>query len=223
MLPDANSLPAWFFDLGNLEGSKRPTFAVAQATFDRLLHGGVQADTSVGILSKIGIAAASLGRADAVRILIPNQMRLAARQAGAVMANRMTLLEGPQATDAERLGRAAQALHLALLQSNPPGPGEDPVLHVFPAWPKEWNARYTLLARGGFLVTSSMNRGSVESIELESQAGAPCKLRNPFPAAAVLYRNGSRVETLQGPLLEFKTQKGERIVMLPSGKHPTSL
>jgi len=220
MLPDVNSLPAWFFDLGNFEGRERPAFAVAQATFDQLLHGGVRADTPVGILSKIGIAAASLGRADAVRVLIPNQMRLAGRQAGAVMMNRMTLLEGPQATDAERLGRAAQALHLALLQSNPPGPGEDPVLHVFPAWPKEWNARYTLLARGGFLLTSSINNGSVESVELESQAGAPCKMRNPFPASVVLYRNGSKAETLQGPLLEFKTQKSERIVVLSSGKHP---
>ena len=220
MLPDANSLPAWFFDFGNLAGSDRPTFAVAQATFDHLVHGGLQSDTPVGILSKIGIAAASLGRADAVRVLIPNQMRLAGRRSGAVMANRMTLLEGPQATDAERLGRASEALHLALLQSNPPWPGEDPVLHVFPAWPKEWNARYTLLARGGFLVTSSMNNGSVESVELESQAGAPCKLRNPFPAAADLHRNGIKVETLHGPMLEFKTQRGEHIAVTPTGKRP---
>jgi hypothetical protein len=220
MLPDANSLPAWFFDFGNLAGSDRPTFAVAQATFDHLLRGGVQSDTPVGILSKIGIAAASLGRADAVRILIPNQMRLTGRQSGAVMPNRMTLLEGPQATDAERLGRASEALHLALLQSNPPWPGEDPVLHVFPAWPKEWNARYTLLARGGFLVTASMNKGSVGSIELESQVGAPCKLRNPFPAAVDLHRNGTMAETLHGPLLEFKTQKGERIALMPARKVP---
>ena len=89
---------------------------------------------------------------------------------GAVMANRMTELEGPQATDMERLGRAAEALHLALQQSNPPGPGEDPVLHVFPAWPKEWNARYRLLARDGFLVTSAVHGGSVQYVELESQA-----------------------------------------------------
>jgi Glycosyl hydrolase family 95 catalytic domain/Glycoside hydrolase family 95, C-terminal domain len=221
MLPDANSLPAWFFDFCNVEGSQHPQFAIAQATFDHMLRGGLRPDTPVGILSKLAIAAASLGRADAVQVLIPNQMRLTGRQSGAVMANRMTELEGPQATDAERLGRASEALHLALLQSNPPWPGEDPVLHVFPAWPKEWSARYTLLARGGFLVTSSMNRGSVEYVELESQAGAPCKLRNPFSPAAVLFRNGTRAETLQGPLLEFKTSKGERISILPSAKHTT--
>ena len=135
----------------------------------------------------------------------------------------MTLIEGPQALDAERLGRAAEALHLALLQSNPPAPGEDPVLHVFPAWPKEWNARYTLLARGGFLVTSSMRDGSVDFIKLASQAGARCKLRNPFPAGVDLYRDGSKAETLHGSMLEFNTRKGERIVMLSSGAHSTKL
>jgi hypothetical protein len=220
MLPDVNSLPAWFFDFCNVEGSERRTFDLAQATFDHMMRGALQPEIPVGILSKLAIAAASLGRADAVQILILNQMRLTGRQSGAVMANRMTQLEGPQATDAERLGRTSEALHLALLQSNPPGPGEDPVLHVFPAWPKEWSARYTLLARGGFLVTATMNNGAVGSIELESQAGATCKLRNPFSASAVLYRNGSKAETLHGPLLEFKTVKGERISVLPSGKHP---
>jgi hypothetical protein len=220
MLPDVNSLPAWFFDFCNVEGSERPTFAIAQATFDRMMRGGLQSETPVGILSKIAIAAASLGRADAVQALIPKQMRLTGRPSGAVMANRMTQLEGPQATDAERLGRASEALHLALLQSNPPFPGEDPVLHVFPAWPKEWSARYTLLARGGFLVSSSINQGSVDYVELESLAAAACKLRNPFSAAAVLYRNGSKAETLHGPLLEFKTSKGERIFVIPSGRNP---
>lgn len=219
MLPDVNSLPAWFFDFCNVEGIERPTFAIAQATFDRMMRVGLQPETPVGILSKLAIAAASLGRADAVQILIPNQMRLTGRQSGKVMANRMTQLEGPQAIDAERLGRASEALHLALLQSNPPWPGEDPVLHVFPAWPKEWSARYTLLARGAFLVTATMDNGAVESVELESLAGAPCKLRNPFSGGADLYRNGSKAETLHGPLLEFNTQKGERISVRPSGQH----
>lgn len=217
MLPDGNSPPIWFFDLCNVEVRDRDTFAVAQATFHQLLHNGLQPETPVGVLSKLAIAAASLGRADAVQILIPNQIRATRVRNGGVLANRMTLAEGPQALDAERLGRAAEALHMALLQSNPPAPSENPILHVFPAWPRQWNARYTLLARGGFLVTSSIRDGSVDFIKLESQAGATCKLRNPFPIGADLYRNGSKVETLHGSMLEFKTQKGERIVLLSSG------
>ena len=223
MMPDANSLPMWFFDLCNVEAHERDTFAIAQATFNQLLPNGLQPDTPVGVLSKMAIAAASLGQADAVRTLIPNQMRSTGRRNGSVLANRMTLAEGPQALDAERLGRAAEALHLALLQSNPPAPAEDPVLHVFPAWPKQWNARYTLLARGGFLVTSSMRNGSVDFIKLESQAGATCKLRNPFLVGVDLYRDGSKAETLHGSILEFKTRKGERIGILPSGAHSTKL
>jgi len=50
---------------------------------------------------------------------------------GGVLLNRMTLREGPQALDAERLGRAAEALHLALMQSAPPEPGADCVISVF--------------------------------------------------------------------------------------------
>src|SRR6516165_12261454 len=115
----------------------------------------------------MAIAGAQLRRVDAVRYMIPAQIearvpeRGTAYKGGAVLANRMTLREGPQALDAERLGRAAEALHLALLQSNPPAPGEDPVLHVFPAWPKDWNARFRLLARGAFLVSSAIEDGKV--------------------------------------------------------------
>jgi hypothetical protein len=126
MLPDGNSLPIWFFDLCNVEARDRDTFAVAQATFGQLLHNGLQPETPVGVLSKLPIAAASLGRTDAVQILIPNQIRATRARNGGVLTNRMTLAEGPQALDAERLGRAAEALHMALLQSNPPHPPKIP-------------------------------------------------------------------------------------------------
>jgi hypothetical protein len=118
--------------------------------------------TPVSVLSKLTIAAASLGRADAVRYLVPNQMRAltpersTAYKNGGVLANRMTLREGLQALDAQRLGRAGEPLQLALMQSNAPAPGEDSVIHVFPAWPKEWNGRFRLAARGAFVVSASI-------------------------------------------------------------------
>jgi hypothetical protein len=135
----------------------------------------------------------------------------------------MTLREGPQALDAQRLGRAAEALHLALLQSNPPAPAEDPVLHLFPAWPQEWDARFTLLARGGFVVTSSIRNGKAEFVELESQAGAGCRIRNPFAGAVAIYRNGRKAEALRGELLTFATSKGEKLLLVPDGTTPASL
>jgi hypothetical protein len=149
-----------------------------------------------------------------MRVLTPE--RGTAYRNGAVLANRMTLREGPQALDAQRLGRASEALHLALLQSNPPAPGEDPILHLFPAWPKEWNADFMLLARGGFLVSSSIRDGRVAFVELESQAGAECRMRNPFEGPVTLYRDGKNSEGLEGSLVRFGTRKGERISALPA-------
>ncbi|HEV8145814.1 MAG TPA: hypothetical protein VGP79_05520 [Bryobacteraceae bacterium] len=227
LLPDGNSLPMWFFDLCNVESRDAQILDVARATFPQFLRNGLTPQTPVGVLSKVAIAAASIGRDDAVRILIPNQIRALAPERptayknGGVLANRMTLREGPQALDAQRLGRAAEAMHLALLQSNPPAPGEDPILHVFPAWPKEWDARYTLLARGAFLVSSSMRAGRVEFVELESQADAECRLRNPFPGDVALHRDGKKSETLRGSLLQFTTRKGERIVVVPATAAPS--
>jgi glycosyl hydrolase family 95 len=228
-LPDANSLPMWFFDLCHLESQDQKIFETAAATFSAYFRDGVKEATPVSVLSKLAIAASALGRADAVRFLIPNQIRVLRReretayQGGAVLANRMTLREGPQALDAQRLGRAAEALHLALLQSAPPNPGGDPVIRVFPSWPEEWNASYTLLARGAFLVTSSIERGQIGFVELESQVGGDCKLRNPWGESEVtLYRDGKQSENLKGSLLRFPTRKGERVVVVVSGDTPQS-
>ena len=213
LLPDPNSLPMWLFDL--CQGDLRE---IANATFDQYFRDGIGPNTNVSVLSKLAIAGAQLGRPDAVRYLIPAQIQVRAPERstsykhGGVLANRMTLREGPQALDAQRLGRACEALHQALLQSQAPAPGEDPVIHVFPAWPKEQDASFQLLARGGFLVTASFKSGRVEFVELESRAGSACRLRNPWGEARVSVRG----RVLSGPLLEFSTRQGERIKVVPA-------
>jgi hypothetical protein len=205
LLPDGNSLPMYLFDLCN-SGELR---TVANATFDAAFRNGIGPDTSVQVLSKLATAGALLGRPDTVRYLIPAQIQVktpergTAYKNGGVLANRMTLREGPQALDAQRLGRASEALNLSLLQSNPPAPGEDPIVRVFPAWPKEQNASFQLLARGGFLITSSFQGGKVEFVEIESLAGEVCRLANPW--------NDSR-----GEVLRYETTKGQRIRVVPA-------
>jgi hypothetical protein len=72
-------------------------------------------------------------------------------------------------------------------------------------------------------VASSIERGRIGFVELESQAGGECRLRNPWSESEVtLYRDGKKSENLQGSLLRFPTRKGERIVVVVSGDTPQS-
>jgi len=228
--PDSNSLPHWFFELCTLESPDAAALEIARATFASYFRDGIDRETRVGVLSKLAIAAATLGDADAVRFLIPNQMRVLRQEreqaylGGGVLANRLTLREGHQAIDAQRLGRAAEALHLALLQSNPAGPAGDPVLRVFAAWPTQWDAAFRLLARGAFLVASSIKSGHIEFVEIESLAGEECRLRNPWPqSVVVLFRDGRKSEESKGSLLQFSTRRGETILAAPRGVDPAAV
>ena len=140
---------------------------------------------------------------------------------GGVMANRLTIREGPGATECQRLGSIMTATHAALLQSVPPAPGKPEVIYVFPAWPKSWDASYTLAAAGGFLVSASMEKGKIEFAEVQSQVGGECRLHNPWGEGAVtLYRNGKKAEDVSGALLAFPTAKGETVAVFRRAPPP---
>ncbi len=210
--PDGNTMPQWFFDLCTLENDNPETMKIAHATLDGYLRGP---NTRPGVLSKVPVAAAMMGRAEAVRYLLPNQLSFPDR--APVLANRLDQREGVQTTNAQRLGRVADALHTALLQSVAAGPAREPVIRVFPAWPREWDAAFTLLARGAFLVSSSMQGGEIGFVQVKSQIGGECRLRNPWPGAPVmLERNANKAQDLSGDLLKFPTIKGEVITIHPS-------
>ena len=73
-------------------------------------------------------------------------------------------------------------------------PRGDKIL-VLPAWPADWEASFTLRARGAFVVTASRRGGAVEFVEILSEAGAPCHLRNPWGDAEItLQRDGGATE-----------------------------
>jgi hypothetical protein len=99
-------------------------------------------------------------------------------------------------TAAEGYGTFAAALQDALHQSLSPTPAGDPVIRVFPAWPTAWDAKYKLLAKDGFLVSSSMVAGDIQYVEIESQLGERARVRNPWDSDVVLYREGRKAETL---------------------------
>jgi hypothetical protein len=197
---------------------------LGQATYDAMHPGGINEKTPISVLNRSGASAAHLGRSEDIRHILPNQLRCLAPDHDfcdwigggktRVLRNRLTLREGPGDVDAERIGRVAQALHLGLLQSVPPAPGEDTVIHVFPAFPKEWDAKFTLLARGAFLVSGTMQQGQIHSVGIVSQQGGTCKVRNPWGTAEVeIERNGSHTERANGELLTFSTNKGETIAL----------
>lgn len=216
--PDGNTMPVWFFDLCNLEADPA-MLKIAQATYDAYFPSGISKEVHPYVLSKIPATGAILGRVDAVRYLIANQIRRDPKDE--VMANRMDVSEGFYTTNIQRLGRAADALQLGLNQTAPGSPGEASVIHVFPAWPKEWDAQYTLLTRGNFLVTSSMNKGKVEFVEIVSQSGAICKISNPWKGKkAHVYRNGKKEMLRNSDMITLDTQKGDRLILVMEGSTP---
>ena len=209
-LPDPNTLPVWFFDLCGLESDKRMK-TLADATFDAYFPNGINDSTSVHVLSKLPVAGSLLGRAHSTKYLILNQINTDEVE---IMSNRMDLREGFQATSIQRLGRAAEALHYALCQSVPSKPGEAPVIHIFPAWPREWDARFKLLCRGGFLVSSSLKNGKIENVSIESQSGSACRIRSPWPrSTVVIYRNGKKWKNSNEDLLVFPSKRKDHFVL----------
>ncbi len=155
--------------------------------------------------------AAKLGMADELEVMFYSQYKM-------FQNNPNLLHDQGDYYSAEGYGTFASAIQQALNQSLCPTPTDDPVIRVFPAWPKSWDAKYKLLAKGGFLVSSSMTDGVIEYVEIQSQLGGECKIRNPWDCKVAIYRNGVLSETLRGKensLLKFDTSEGEIIVMVP--------
>lgn len=116
----------------------------------------------------------------------------------------------------EGYGAFASGLQLALNQSNAPLPGMEEVIRVFPAWSCQWDAQFKLAAKGGFIVTSSMKKGVIEFIQVESQLGSVLRIRTPYGKTQI-YRNGKiilRCEEGENTLLTLNTSQGDVITLV---------
>jgi hypothetical protein len=210
-LPDPNTMPVWFFDFCTLESPDRHMLEIASNTFDAFFPNGIHESSEIRVLSKLPVSGVLLGRKDAARHLLPNQISMA--ETG-VLRNRMDLREGKQTTGVQRLGRMADALHNALCQSIPSKPGEDHVIHLFPAFPEEWEAEFSLLCRGHFMVTSSFQNGNTKFVRIVSNSGKECRIRNPWGDAKVtLFRNGKKYRTIKAGLIRFSTKINDTFVI----------
>ncbi len=204
-------LPIVFYDLCTLE-SDPVEISLGQVAFHRSYK--PDKDRVLTSLDWLPIAAAKLGRDDAIELLLPAQLNLK----NCTIGRRHGLMVGEGEPNYQHLGRVADALQLALCQSVPPSPGGEPVIRLFTAWPKKWDAAFTLLSRGGFLVSSSMRDGRVEFVEIRSQLGGPCRLRNPWGEAEVsVWSAGRKVSDYAGSLLTLATSRDETFMILPKG------
>jgi len=214
-LPDLNTMPIWCFDLANLETKDQKVMEIANNTYNAYFPNGINKETVAGSLTMLPIVGAMLGRSEATKYLIPNQMRAIGKS---VLENRMDMMEGYQATTAERLGRASDALQNALCQSIPSKPGEPTIIRVFPAWPKDWDGQFNLLCRGNFMVSSSFREGEIEYVKLSSQAGANCRIRNPWGDSAIdIYSGPKKIKTTSGDLISFKTRVNGQYIIVKKG------
>ena len=131
------------------------------------------------------------------------------------LPNGMSLFEGPTAPSIEHLGLLTTTLQDALVQSVSPRPGEPEVIRLFPAWPRQWQASFRLLVRGGFLVSAAAREGEVELVKIHSRRGERCRLRNPWGRSCDVIGPDGGVQVLSGDILRFNTRPEEAYRVVP--------
>jgi hypothetical protein len=73
------------------------------------------------------------------------------------------------------------------------------IIRVFPAWPREKNAKFAnLRAQGGFLVSADQRPGKVVKLEIVSTVGGKLRMLNPWTGKL------DERQTKPGEHLEFK-------------------
>jgi hypothetical protein len=132
-----------------------------------------------------------------------------------ILRNRLRLREGPGAIDAEHIAGLSAGIHASLLASTPESPTNEEPLKIFAEWPKDWDAAFTLLARGAFVITTAQKDGQVPLVEVVSRAGGSLKLVNPWTGDVSVYRDGRKAEDVSGRVLSVSTTKGETLVLAP--------
>ena len=86
------------------------------------------------------------------------------------------------------------------------------VIRLFPAIPSDWkNVKFNnLRTYGASLVSAEMKEGEVSEVNITSGSDGELRLSNPF--ADEKFKANSPYE-IQGNLLKFNVQKGDKIVI----------
>ena len=120
-----------------------------------------------------------------------------------ILANRMTLREGPQALDVQRLGHITSSMVNAVCQGYPKAPGEEPVLYLFSSLPEKWDARIRMQTIGGWQVEACAAAGKCTEATLTGSK-RPLRIRNPWGEKPVLIISETGEEIQKGQYLTVR-------------------
>lgn len=129
----------------------------------------------------------------------------------AVYQNRLTAREGINAISAQRLGNVAAGLQMGLLQCSGGAPTLPPVIRVFPAWKKDWNAEFELNARGGFIVSAKMENGTIEYVKISATRDEQMTMVNPWEKGVIAEINGES-KKMSGKKLSVAMKAGDAVL-----------
>jgi hypothetical protein len=204
--------PVFPFENWTLATRDAAVDAIVRKTLDLApRHAAVLGGAGLNTAIRTPIAAVRAGRGKELPRILERYYA-----AFAPLPNGMSLFEGPTAASVEHLGLLTTTLQEALLQSVAPRPGEPEVIHVFPAWPPQWDASFRLLARGGFLVSSESEAGEVTRIEIESRLGEVCRIRNPWSGRCAVRDATGALQECEGEVVVFATERGRNYSLLPA-------
>lgn len=87
------------------------------------------------------------------------------------------------------------------------------VIRVFPNWNKQKDAGFkTLRAYGAFLVSSKLEKGNIQYVDLVSEKGRVCVMENPWPGRKIkVVRGNGKTEFVEGTTVSFSTSVNERL------------
>ena len=197
--------PVFPFETWTLETRDAEHDRIVQKLLDLApRHASVLQGAALGTAIRTPIAAVRAGRGEDLPTVLSRYYA-----AFSPLPNGMSLFEGTDAHSVEHLGLLTTTLQDALVQSVSRSPGKPECIHVFPAWPGEWEASFRLLVRGGFVVSSAIKDGKVEVVRIESRNGETCRLRNPWVNACTLIDERGTVRVLEGDVLTFDTEAGK--------------
>ena len=111
----------------------------------------------------------------------------------------------------EGMSNLCCAMNETLLQSH------NGVIRIAPAIHEKQNARFTLHARGGFIVSGQSVAGKLKWVHIRCRSAGHCIIRNPWTRCS-LFVNGKYRKTVNAEKIECDVSKNQQLVLLPGMK-----